>query len=195
VLANAYQLVFPTLIAVAGKKKAGKDTVCDSLADFGFTKLHIAEPWLRDLIQNWGITWGEYQKNKGYYRAEVQRCATIAREDNPRVLIDRLLPTVNRFRAEQKALAVTGIRFHNEALWFIEKQALVVRVDTPEEERLIRFLDEGEDPSLLRDPFESELDDLPCHLVVRGTEPPHRYPTIISAGYVGLLRGTVHTNA
>ncbi|HMP41479.1 MAG TPA: hypothetical protein PKA05_13945, partial [Roseiflexaceae bacterium] len=80
-----------------------------------------------------------------------------------------------------------GIRFHNEALFAIERGYFVVQVTCPEEIRHERFRAVGEDLSRLNDPFEAELETLPCHLVIGGVWNPAYAVATIRRSYQYLL--------
>lgn len=184
-------LLLPQLIFVAGKKRAGKDTLCDSLLPFGYTKLHIAEPWLRTQCYDLKISYeDEYLPNKGQYRDIIQRRATRARQDDPYCLIRHW----GSFEDTGKCV-VSGIRFVNEADWGMDIGAFVVLVTTPDEIRAQRFQTSCENLNSLNDPFESEIDELPYHLSVSGTINPTHYPKLISKShcdYISVDRGYVY---
>jgi hypothetical protein len=160
----------PDLVFVGGKKKSGKDFVCDRLvAECGYHKLHIVRPWLEDFCRRHGITYAEMEANKARWRATIQAEAEESRAANPDRLIDPLrrdLPTLPR------PLCVTAVRFVNEAEFGRAAGGLVVRVVTPDAVRRDRFLADGEDLSLLDDPFERQVDLMPVHAEVAGTLPP-----------------------
>jgi hypothetical protein len=179
-------LILPNIIFVAGKKKAGKDVVCDSLVPYGYTKLHIAEPWLRRHCADMGISYeGEYLPNKHIYRAEIQRRATLARAADPECLLKELPAFLSRY----ERVAVSGVRFINEALYGIfHLGALVAKVEVPEAARRQRFLASGESLDLLKDPFEREIDEMPCQVLLQGVMEPATYPLLLSGAYVHLLR-------
>lgn len=156
----------PKLIAIAGKKLAGKDTVCDALVALGYQKVHIAEPWLRTQCKAMGVSYeDEYLPNKGWYREEIQRRATAARAADPECLV-RLLPEQIASVGANRVV-VSGIRFINEALWFIGQGAFVIKVETPATIRLQRMCEAGD--ALFDDPFEAEIDRLPHDLQLPGT--------------------------
>src|SRR5215213_2822033 len=139
--------VLPDLIFVGGKKRSGKDFLCDRLvAERGFHKAHIVEAWLRQWFAARGENPDEWETLKTRYRAEIQADAEVARAKNPRCLLDsfaELLPTFPR------PLCVTAIRFVNEAQFGVELGALVIRVQTHDTERAKRFLAAGERLELL----------------------------------------------
>ena len=82
------------VIGFMGEKGTGKDYACDQFVkELGYTKLHIAEPWIRVQLEDMGVTWEEYNLNKPIYRPEIQARANgpHGRAGNPRVLLDPLL--------------------------------------------------------------------------------------------------------
>lgn len=179
-------LPLPNVIFFGGKKKSGKDFICDFLVrERGYTKLHIAEPWLRAFCERHNITWEHYSANKHLYRAQVQDEATLARERNPNVLLDLLGQELDRRRGE--LIAVSGIRFINEALFAIWNGHLMVKVEVPDDIRRQRFIDAGESLALFDDPFEAEVDQMPYQLLVPGDLEAWRYEFLLSGGYIKLM--------
>jgi hypothetical protein len=179
----------PPVILVGGKKKSGKDFVCDTLVTHhGYSKIHIVTPWLIDWCQRNGIDYvHEYLVDKGRYRAKLQADALEAREANPHVLTEALVARVNELRAEGHPVAVTGVRFINECLWGIQRGHFVLKIETPDEVRRQRFINSGENLALFDDPFEREIDEMPAHLVLQGNLEPWKYPQLISAAFRYLL--------
>lgn len=163
----------PEIIFVGGKKKAGKDFLCDALAaEAGYHKHHIVGPWLDLFCERHGITFDEYQENKGKWRALVQEEATRDRQADPDCLVKAFrnaLPTLPR------PLCVTAVRFINEAQLGFDIGALVLRVRTRDEVRRQRFIDSGESLDMFDDPFEKEVDAMPAHFEVNGTLSPETY--------------------
>lgn len=163
----------PDIIFVGGKKRSGKDFVCDRLVgEAGFTKVHIVEPWLRDFFARRGLDPNRWEELKAEYRADIQAEASVARAVNPNVLIDWFREAVKDM---PRPLCVTAVRFTNEAQLGLELGALVVRVKTSDETRRQRFLASGDDLALLNDPFEAEVDAMPVHLEVSGEMPGTMY--------------------
>jgi hypothetical protein len=160
------KLDLPDIVFVGGKKRAGKDFLCDSLVRVaGFHKYHIVYPWLLKFCDRHGLSYADYESNKSQWRPQVQAEATEARNANPNCLVDgfrELLPTLPR------PLCVTGVRFVNEAKLGAEVGALVVRVMCPDSVRRGRFIDAGESLGLLDDPFEAEVDRMPVDCEIHG---------------------------
>jgi hypothetical protein len=158
---------YPDIVFVGGKKRAGKDFFCDALAsELGYYKCHIVAPWLAGFQERHGLTPEEYEADKGRWRPVVQAEATEARRKDPDCLVRAFraaLPTLPR------PLAVTAVRFRNEADLGHELGALVLRVRCRDEVRRQRFLDSGEGLALFDDPFEAEVDSMPVHYEVSGT--------------------------
>ena len=175
----------PDIIFVGGKKRSGKDFLCDQLvAQAGFTKVHMVEPWLRRFFERRGLNPDRWEELKTPYRAEIQAEAAAARANDPNVLINYL----RGYLADlPKPICVTAMRFINEAQLGMQMGALVVRVETSTATRLARFIASGEDLALMNDPFESEVDQMPVHLVVSGEEHASVYVPLLSAGYLALL--------
>lgn len=180
-------LVLPRLIFVGGTKKSGKDYLCDALVrEAGFEKVHIAERWLQRLCFDMGIAYVEdYLPNKASYRAEIQRRATAAREADPLVLVREFDPWVReQFRTKPDLrLAVTGMRFANEADYAIQIGAFAIRVQVDDETRRQRFVEAGENLALFNDPFEAETPTMPVHCELPGDMPAEWYPPAIAEIY------------
>lgn len=181
-------LPLPNVIFFGGKKKSGKDFICNVLREeHGFTVIHIADPWLRFTCRNMGIDYEtEYLPNKHLYRAEIQRRAVAAREADPDCLIKMLPERIYGLLAEGHKVAVSGIRFINEALFAIWNGYLMVKVEVSDDIRRERFIDAGESLELFEDPFEREIDEMPYHLWVPGDLEAWRYPFLLSGGYIKL---------
>ena len=180
-------LPMPNVVVVAGKKRSGKDTFCDSLAPDGFVKVHIAETWLREWFEARGMNPDEWETLKSAHREAIQRDATIARAEDELVVVRRTMARINELHAEGKRVAVTAVRFNNEALWAIRAGFLVVQVEVDDEVRRERFQRSGESLALFDDPFEADLGpDFPCHLTIDGNQNPLAYPIILSAGFTSL---------
>ncbi len=179
-------LPLPNVIFFGGRKKSGKDFICDFLVrERGYTKLHIAEPWLRGFCERHSLTWEHYSANKHLYRAQVQAEAEQARAENPNVLIEMLGRELDRRRGE--LIVVSGIRFINEALFAIWNGHLMVKVEVDDETRRQRFIEAGESLELFDDPFEREIDEMPYHLLVPGNLEAWRYEFLLSGGYIKLM--------
>jgi hypothetical protein len=155
------------IVFIAGKKKAGKDYICDALVRLeGYHKFHIVAPWLAEFRERHSITEEQYEVEKAKWRPIVQAEATKARKANPICLFDAFraaLPTLPR------PLCVTAVRFINEAKLGFDIGALVIRVRTRDDVRRQRFIDSGESLDLFDDPFEAEVDKMPVHFEVSGT--------------------------
>lgn len=179
------KLILPDIIFVGGKKRSGKDFVCDRLVEeAGFTKVHIVEPWLRQWATRYGYADDDWVRAKTELREQCQIDATAEREKDPFVLINWLresLPTLPR------PLCVTAVRFTNETLFGMQIGALCLKVETPDTERAKRFLASGDSLALLNDPFESQIDVMPVHAVIPGTMPADWYVPAISAIYSSML--------
>jgi hypothetical protein len=160
-------LSYPDIVFVGGKKKSGKDFLCDALVrDLGYTKFHIVAPWLAEFRKRHGLSEEEYEKNKAKWRPVVQAEAASARREDPHCLtraFRAVLPHLPR------PLVVTAMRFANEAEMGWEVGALVLRVRCRDEVRRQRFVEAGEDLALFDDPFEAEVDKMPVHYEVNGT--------------------------
>lgn len=186
-------LVLPRVVAFAGKKKSGKDFAADCLVrDAEFTKLHIVEPWLRLWMAEHGLDPDNWEELKARYRAEIQRDALKAREGDPLRLIRVLPARINEVLAEGESVAITGVRFINEATWMMQQGYLVVKVEVEPATRMQRFVQSGEDLALFNDPFETEIDLLPWHLCVAGDQPAEVYTVCLSAAYVAMLAEKEH---
>src|SRR5262249_47377392 len=144
------------------------------------TKVHIVEAWLREWVAANGENPDEWETLKVKYRAEIQDAAELARAANPRCLLDSFAA---RLPALPRPICVTAMRFINEARYAMELGALVIRVQTPDTVRAQRFLAGGESLALLEDPFEREIDQLPVHLELPGTEPAAWYVPAIEELY------------
>lgn len=195
-------LPLPNTIFVAGGIASGKDTVVDQLvAQCGFRKVHIVEPYKRQVAAELGVPYEEFEARNDEFREYLQRGAIERRAANPNCMID-LFDEMRRRSSER--MAVTGARFINEAQYAIERGFLVVRLNVVREERLRRALRralsklgnytaedvlrlQAEIESRFDHPTEAEVPLMPVHLDLDGTYQPEAYPTIISAGYVKLL--------
>jgi hypothetical protein len=173
----------------------GKDYVADRLVEgAGFKKLHIAAPWLLAFYASKGLEYHSYddvpQGVKAHYRAEIQELAASAREKDPDVLIRQLDTYIGDRRGMglDEPLVVSGVRFTNEALYGIRKGYFVVKVAVPDDLRRVRFIESGESLELFDDPFEAEIDGLPCHLEISGDLFGDAYAPRISAAYVFMRR-------
>lgn len=186
-------LQLPRLIFVGGAKRSGKDFLCDALvAQAGCVKVHIAEQWLKALCFEMGISYVEdYLPNKANYRAEIQRRAAAARQADPLVLVKQFDPWVReQFKTRPGLrLAVSGMRFANEADYAIQIGAFSVRVAVSDDVRRQRFVEAGEDLALFNDPFEAEIPAMPVHCELPGDMPAEWYPPAIAEiyGYLSVL--------
>jgi hypothetical protein len=179
--AQYWQDRLPDIIFVGGKKRSGKDFLCDQLvAQGGFTKVHMVEPWLRQFFERRGLDPDRWEELKVEYRAEIQAEASTARAENPNVLIDYLR---GHLASLPKPIAITAMRFINEATLGIEMGAMVVRVKTSDETRRQRFIASGDDLALMDDPFEAEVDVMPVHLEISGEMPAHIYVPALADYY------------
>src|SRR5262245_44365777 len=89
--AQYWQDRLPDIIFVGGKKRSGKDYLCDLLVkEAGFTKVHMVEPWLRGFFERRGLDPDQWEALKAQYRADIQAEAAASRATNPNVLIDYL---------------------------------------------------------------------------------------------------------
>lgn len=171
----------PDIIFVGGKKRSGKDHLCDLLVrEAGFTKIHMVEPWLRQFFERPDLDPDRWEELKAQYRAEIQAEAAASRAENPNVLIDYLR---GHLMSLPKPIAVTAMRFSNEATLGIELGALVVRVKTSDEARRKRFLASGDDLALMDDPFEAEVDVMPVHIEISGEMPAEVYVPALADYY------------
>lgn len=183
--ASDWQAILPDIIFVAGKKRSGKDFVCDRFVEqAGYRKLHIAENWLRLFFERRGLDPDRWEELKADYRLEIQAEAELARQENPRRLLDPLVEELVRVKVPT---VVTAVRFINEALLGFELGALVLRVHTPEDIRAERFLASGEDLKHLNDSFEREVDQMPVHAAIPGTMPADWYVPAIASIYETML--------
>lgn len=175
----------PRVVGAAGRKRSGKDTFCDALAAaWDYEKIHIAEPWLRQWCAGRGIDYElDYLLNKEAYRAAVQKQATLDREFDPMILLRQLQLRLDL--EPSRGFVVSGLRFINEALWFIQRGYLVALIEVDDETRKQRFIESGTPLSMMLDPFESELvgGHYPYHVRLNGTLPPETYPAVIADAY------------
>lgn len=156
----------PDLIFVAGKKRVGKDVLCDTLVEReGFTKVHIVESWLRRWCERRGLDPNLWEIHKTTYRAEIQQEAAAARVDDPLCLIRPLLSDLENL---PRPLCVTAVRFHNEVDYGKQAGAWCLRVEVPNQTRYARFVQSGESMNLFNDPFEKEVDSLQVDGVISG---------------------------
>jgi hypothetical protein len=171
----------PDIIFVGGRKRSGKDFVCDRLvAEAGFTKLHIVEPWLRQWAPRYGYAPDDWERAKTEHRAECQADAAAERAGDPMVLIRWMRAAL----AERKGpVCVTAVRFSNETELGMELGALCVRVKTSDETRRQRFLASGDDLALMDDPFEAEVDVMPVHIEISGEMPGTFYVPALANYY------------
>lgn len=161
-----WQQYFPPVVFVGGTKKSGKDTVCDQFVEeAGFTKIHIAQPWLELFCERHRITFAEYTANKAHWRSLVQSEALVARSRDPNVLVKALYAEL---RTLPRPLVVSGVRFTNECLLGASVGALVLRVEVSDAVRRRRFVASGEDLANFNDPFEAEIATMPVDLTVPG---------------------------
>ena len=180
-------LRLPRVIFLAGKKGVGKSFICELLkARAGYSVLHIAAPWLEKWWADRGYDfWTVTPETKATWREAIQRDAAEAREKDPDVLVKMLDDRIRDYAGD--GLVVDGVRFHNEALYGISQGYFVAKVDTPDAVRRRRFIERGENLSLLDDPFERELgEDFPCHVILPGDRGADFYIPAISAAYVRL---------
>lgn len=175
----------PAVIFVGGKKRSGKDFLCDRLVEqAGFRKVHIVEPWLRQWAVSHGYHEDEWETVKFKHRAEIQADANVARETDPMVLVRYMrdwLPTL------PKPICVTAVRFTNEMQMGMQMNAMCLRVDCPDEERKQRFLTAGETLALFDDPFEHEIDTMPVNFGVPGNMPGWWYVPALCELYRTML--------
>ncbi len=182
-----FKLPLPDVVMVGGRKRAGKDFLCDSLVRYsGFVKLHIVEPYLRAFFGRRGLDPDLWEELKPLYRAEIQAEAEVARAEDPLCLIRRLPERIDFLRAQGHKVAITGVRFTNEVLFGVQSGYLVVKVWVPDSVRRQRFIDSGESLELFDDPFEREIDQMQWPLEIEGTYPAESYPFLVSAGFGGL---------
>ena len=185
-----YTLPLPPVLFIAGKKKSGKDFLADTfVTEFGYAKLHIAEPWLRAWFAAKGLNPDEWETLKTQHRTEIQKDAQVARDESGgRALLVGLHNRVEDLLLTHEGVAVSGVRFINEGQFAMQNGYFVVRVDTGDETRRQRFIDSEESLKLFDDPFEHEVNLLPCHIIVSGEEAGWKQPYIVATGYSTLMR-------
>jgi hypothetical protein len=174
----------PQIIAVTGKKRAGKDYFCDHLVTTaGYRKLHIADRWLDQELADMKVTREEYLANKGAFRQEIQRRAAIAREKDPSVLIAPLVEFLNSYDGP---VCITGVRFLNEVDALRAAGAIIVKVQISDSLRKVRFDLSGESFGLFDDPFEREIDLIQQDLIVWGDLNPSTQLSLLTE-YMGQM--------
>jgi hypothetical protein len=180
------QSQLPDIIFVGGKKRSGKDYLCDLLVErAGFTKYHIVRGWLEGFAARHRISYAEYEAHKEFWRHDVQAEASAARAADPDCLVNafrEILPTLPR------PLCVTAVRFANECLFGMEVGAMVVRVATSDRTRRERFIASGTSLELFDDPFEHEVDLMPAHLEMSGEMDADNYIPTLAGVYRELSR-------
>lgn len=180
-------LVLPDTIFLAAKMGVGKDWVAAQLVErAGFTRLAFADALKVEVAEHLGISLEELAARKAEFRPLLQNWGVDRREQNPNYWVERWAAA----RAAIPGPVVnTDTRFPNEGFYALRSGALLVRLVVPDEIRIKRLTarDGRFDPAWLEHPSEQHIDSLPWQLTIDCSETPGDYPTLISAGYVGLL--------
>ena len=124
-------LPLPPVMFIAGKKKSGKDYLADTFVmEFGYAKLHIAEPWLRQWFKARGLD-QPMGRVKEQYRAEIQADAKQVRaETGGRALLVGLRDRINELLFDHEGVVISGVRFINEGQFAMQNGYCVVKVET-----------------------------------------------------------------
>jgi dephospho-CoA kinase len=157
---NVSREVSVVKIALTGKLRAGKDEVARHLyIKHGFTRIafgdalkkeaHAVFPWIP-------------QNSKP--RALYQKFGQLMREIDPDVWIKHAERAVNGtidFRvntgAERIGIVITDVRQQNEVAWCRENGFTLIRVTAPDEVRIARAIEAGDDFSVHDLAHETEL--------------------------------------
>src|SRR3954468_13175053 len=127
--ATYWQERLPDVVFVAGQMGSGKDYYCDALVEqASYTKYHIVTPFKLAVCAELGITLDELEADKAKYRPFLQDGAIERRAANPNCMVD-LFDEQYRSGGLPKHLAVTGVRFINEAEYAIGNGFMVVLLD------------------------------------------------------------------
>src|SRR5262245_23947364 len=180
-------LILPKTIFLTAKMGVGKDWVAAQLVEqAGFTRLAFADALKAEVAEHLGISLAELAARKAEFRPLLQNWGVERREADPMYWVRRW--------AEVRALidgpvVNTDTRFPNEGFYALQSGGLLVRLTVPDELRIKRLTarDGRFDPAWFDHPSEQFIDHLPWQLSIDCSDTPGDYPTLISAGYVGLL--------
>jgi hypothetical protein len=126
-----------TLIGLSGRKRSGKDTVCDLVRDLHpgrVTRIAFADALKEEVAQLLGVTVTEIEADKARYRGILQWWGTEwRRHQDPLYWIKRTAEKIERIRADRSAdvVVVTDVRFLNEALLIEDLGGALLRVSRP----------------------------------------------------------------
>lgn len=126
-------------IGITGKARAGKDSVGKHLRQkHNYYTIALAAPIKRALYQMFGITDEVWEDSKAketeipWLGATPRRLAQTLGTEWGRNMIDDnvwIKATENCIRLEtERAIAITDVRFENEALWIINNGGLLIEV-------------------------------------------------------------------
>lgn len=131
----------PTLpnIALCGRAGAGKSTVAEILTEhYGYRQLSFAAPLKEIAVTLWG-------ERTGRERRVLQKLGLALRGIDPDVWVNELCADVDLFSAfpHHAPMVVDDLRFPNEYRALGNRGFVIVRVECPEDIRIVRLKDNG----------------------------------------------------
>jgi Phosphomevalonate kinase/AAA domain len=140
------------IIAISGKQRSGKDTLCQALLTHfpNFKRVGLADALKDEYSELTGMPRDEVDANKNS-RPEIRK--ELIDLANRRKEEDRGYWTKKVMYGPDNNIIVPDIRFHHEYYAFIMNNAYMIRIETPREIRATRGVLSNED-----DPSEIDLD-------------------------------------
>jgi dephospho-CoA kinase len=147
-------------IAFTAKLRAGKDTAADHLhIRYGFDKVAFGDALKRNVNEAFPWVYGPKKP-----RALLQQYGQLMREIDPQVWVRHVERKVNGiidFRvntgAERVGIVLTDVRQQNEVDWCRHNAVTLIRVTAPDEMRIARAIEAGDDFTVHDLAHETEL--------------------------------------
>lgn len=122
------------LIALSGRKRSGKDTVCEILKTLAaprrVARVAFADALKEEVAALLGVTLEEIETHKARYRGILQWWGTEwRRHDNDRYWLDKARQKIEALRGSADIVVVTDARFPNEGDLIRSMGGRVVRIE------------------------------------------------------------------